>query len=167
MFTNLANNPAVAGSNEGICVTALIRQQTIGFKDNDGKSLSPTTMYISIDAPIKFLHGGIGGSVMTDKIAQFSTTDVRLDYAYRFELGQGEFSAGAQLDINNTKVDISSFDAINKTDDAILGKLGKDDLVLDLGLGLFYKVPDKYYIGFSNTDLLQTNETKIYYILKA
>ena len=167
MFTNLANNPAVAGSNDGICVTALIRQQWIGFKDNNGANVSPQIMYISINSPLKFLHGGIGGSVMTDKIAQFSTTDVRLDYAYRFEVGQGDFSVGAQLDINNTKVDFSSFDSPNKDgDEAMNGNKGKDDLVLDLGLGLFYKVPDRYYIGLSGTDLLQTKATKIYYRLK-
>ena len=169
MFTTLANNPAFAGSNEGINVTALIRQQSIGFKDNEGKNLSPQTIYISIDSPIKFLHGGLGGSVITDKIAQFSTTDVRLDYAYRFELGQGEFSAGAQLDINNTKVDFGSLVATeDKQNDPALAAISenKNDLVLDLGIGLFYKVPDKYYIGFSGTDLLQTKETKIRYQLK-
>jgi len=166
MFTNLANNPALSGSNEGINVTALIRQQSIGFKDDNGTTISPTTMYILLDSPLKFLHGGLGLSVMTDKIVQFSTTDVRLDYAYRFELGQGEFSAGAQLDVNNTKIDISSFEPNDKNDVAILGTSGKDDMVLDFGLGLFYKVPDKYYIGFSLPDILQTKETKIYYQLK-
>lgn len=167
MFTNMANNPAFAGNNDGICITALIRQQSIGFKDSKGTNLSPTTMYISIDSPLKFLHGGLGGSIISDKIAQFNTTDVRLDYAYRFDLGQGEFSAGVQLDINNTKVDFGSFDAVSKDQDpAINGQLGKDDLVLDIGAGLLYKVPDKYYVGLSCTDLLQTKEKKIYYKLR-
>ncbi len=165
MFTNMANNPAFAGSSEGISVTGLIRQQSIGFKATDGTSLSPTSMYISVDSPLKFLHGGLGLSVMTDNSAQFSTTDVRFDYAYRADLWQGELSAGVQLDINNTKLDDGSFVWIDDGD-PIKGKLGKDDLVLDLGVGVLYKVPDKYYIGFSGTDLLQTQENKIYYQLK-
>lgn len=166
MFTNVANNPAFAGSNEGICITALMRQQYIGFKDNNGTNLSPQTIYVSADAPLKFLHGGVGLSVVSDKIAQFSTTYVRVDYAYRFELGQGDFSAGAQLDINNNKINFDDFDAVDKNDEVVTGKMGKDDLVLDLGLGLMYKVPEKYYIGLSGTDLLQTKESKIHYQLK-
>lgn len=166
MFTNIVNNPAFAGSNEGICITALMRQQYIGFKDNDGTNLSPQTIFVSADSPLKFLHGGVGLSVISDKIAQFSTTIVRVDYAYRFELGQGDFSAGAQLDVNNNKINFDDFEAIDPNDDIVTGKMGKDDLVLDMGLGVLYKVPDKYYIGLSGTDILQTKQTKLHYQLK-
>jgi type IX secretion system PorP/SprF family membrane protein len=159
MFTNLSHNPAIAGSNDGISITALFRQQWMGFNG------SPQTIYFSIDSPLKFLHGGIGGTILSDKIAQLNTTDVRLDYAYRFELGQGEFSAGAQLDINNTKVEDGSFVWIDDTD-PVKRDLGKDDLVMDFSLGLFYKVPDKYYVGFSAPDILQSREKKIFYRLK-
>jgi type IX secretion system PorP/SprF family membrane protein len=166
MFTNLANNPAFAGSNDGICVTGLIRQQSIGFKDYKGKNLSPLTYYISVDSPLRFLHGGVGASVMSDQIAQFNHTEVRVDYAYRTELGNGDFSAGAQLDLINSKVKIDDFDAVDQGDAAILGTQGKDDMVLDMGIGFLYKVPEKYYIALSGTDLLQSKESKIYYRLK-
>jgi type IX secretion system PorP/SprF family membrane protein len=38
--------------------------------------------------------------------------------------------------------------------------------VLDMGIGFLYKVPEKYYIALSGTDLLQSKESKIYYRLK-
>jgi type IX secretion system PorP/SprF family membrane protein len=165
MFTNLLNNPAVAGSNEGICVTALIRQQWYGFKDNWGGNTAPQNMYVSVDAPLKFLHGGVGASVLTDKIGQENHTDVRVDYAYRTELGSGDLSVGAQLDIMNTKINSDDFHFVDEGDD-VKTNLGKDDLVLDMGLGLSYKVPDKFYIGISGINLLQSKEDKIYYRLK-
>lgn len=160
MFTSLGNNPGFAGGNDGINITALIRQSTIGFKGFDGNAVSPTTMYIAVDSPIKFLHGGIGASVVSDKVAQFNTTNMRIDYAYKFDLGAGECAAGAQLDILNTQMGGTFLP--NETDPTVEdAKKNKNDLALDLGLGLVYKIPDKYYVGFSGTNLLQSKEKKI------
>jgi type IX secretion system PorP/SprF family membrane protein len=165
MYTNLANNPAFAGASDGICVTGLMRQQYIGFKDSKGKSLSPQSIYFSADSPLRFLHGAVGVSVLSDKIVPFNNTQVRIDYAYQTDLGQGSLSAGAQLDLVNSKVSTDDFDFIDGSD-PVKKDIGKDDLVLDMGLGFLYKVPDKYYIGFSGTDLLQTKASKIYYHLR-
>ena len=56
MYINMAFNPGYTGSNEGICVTGLARQQWIGFKDADGNSVAPQTFYVTIDSPLKFLQ---------------------------------------------------------------------------------------------------------------
>lgn len=162
MFTTMSYNPAFAGSSEGIAVTGLIRQQYIGFKDEKGNSVFPQTYIFSADAPLKVLHGGLGGSVMLEKIGFFNFTYVKIGYDYRTDLGPGTFSAGIQLDVNNTKIDPSQFTPEDQNDGIITG-LQKSDLVADFTLGVFYKVPDKYYIGLSADQVAQSKQKKIYY----
>ena len=83
MFNNMAFNPAYAGASEGINVTALIREQWIGFKDGDGNKVAPETMFLTADMPLKFLHGGIGLSIMQDKLGFFRNINMKLGYAKR------------------------------------------------------------------------------------
>jgi hypothetical protein len=78
MFMNMAFNPAVAGSNDGINVTGLIREQWIGYKDDNGGNTAPQTFFLTIDSPINFLHGGIGGTVTSDILGPFNNTQLTL-----------------------------------------------------------------------------------------
>lgn len=168
MLINMAFNPGYTGSNEGICVTGLARQQWIGFKDGDGNSVAPQTFFLTIDSPFKFLHGGLGGSIMQDKWGPFSTIQVKLDYAYRMDLGPGTLGIGAEAMFQNTNLDYSTFkDKVIDTGDPLLTATDKQsDLVVDCSLGGYYKVPDKYDIGFSVTQLLQTKQKRNNYQLK-
>ena len=151
MFMNMAFNPAVAGSSEGINVTGLYRQQWIGFKDDRGGNTAPQTMFLTIDSPIKFLHGGISGTVINDKLGPFNNTQVTLGYAYRTDVGPGEFSGGLQVNFQNSVLNVDKLEPLITITD-----LGKNDFIVDGSLGLFYKVPDKYYLGLSCDNVLQT-----------
>jgi type IX secretion system PorP/SprF family membrane protein len=156
MFMSMSYNPAVAGSNEGINVTGLVRQQWIGFKDDRGGNTAPQTFFLTVDSPIKFLHGGIGGSVISDKLGPFNNTSVYLAYAYRTDLGPGEFSAGLQANFENSKLDMEQLEPL-----VTITTSAKSDFVVDASLGLFFKVPDKYSIGLSCNNILQTRMKKI------
>ncbi|MEI6899906.1 MAG: type IX secretion system membrane protein PorP/SprF, partial [Bacteroidota bacterium] len=166
MFTNMFYNPGFAGSSEGISVTGLVRQQWIGFKSDDGSSPAPQIFLLTIDSPLKFLHGGVAGSVTQDKIGQFSNINVKLGYAYRAELGSGTLGAGLQVSLMNIKLDFSKFDPIQDGDPALTPKNKVNDFIIDLSLGAFYKVPEKYYIGLSVDNLLQTKGPQTFYQLR-
>jgi type IX secretion system PorP/SprF family membrane protein len=166
MFNNMAFNPGYAGSSEGICVTGLTRQQWIGFKDDDGSNVAPQTYFLTIDSPLKFLHGALSGFISQDKIAQYSNTNVKIGYAYKADIGPGNFSAGLQVGFMNTKMDFSKFNPNQEGDPVLTEKSEQSDFVIDLALGLFYKVPDKYYIGLSADQLLQTKEPQTSYQLR-
>ena len=155
MFMNMAFNPAVAGSSDGINITALIRQQWTGFKDDRGRNSAPQTLFFTIDSPIKFMHGGISGTVINDKLDLFNNTQLTLGYAYRTDLGPGEFSGGLQVNFLNSKFDVEKLEPM-----VPITNLGKSDFILDGSLGLYYKVPDKYYLGLSCTNVLQTRMKK-------
>ncbi|MDP4281212.1 MAG: type IX secretion system membrane protein PorP/SprF [Bacteroidota bacterium] len=166
MFQNMEINPAYAGSGEGINATGFMRQQWIGFKDAEGNQVAPQTFWATVDVPVKFLHGGAGLSISQDKLGFFRTIVVKLDYAYHMDLGPGDFSAGINLDMNNTRLDFSKFKPIEEDDPLLTDKSEKSDLVVDFGLGAYYRVPDKFYAGISTDEVLQTQEHKIYYHLK-
>lgn len=164
MFTGMAINPGNTGINEAICVTGWARQQWIALKGPEGIDNSPQTFFVSVDSPMKFLHGGIGGSVMQDKNANFTNIIVKLDYAYQTDLGPGLLSAGAQLDLVNIKR-IKDLDPIDPGDPALTADI-KTDLTADAGLGLVYRVPDKYYVGIAMDQILGSLEKKLFYKLK-
>jgi type IX secretion system PorP/SprF family membrane protein len=165
MFINMAFNPGYTGSNEGINVTGLARQQWIGFKDGNGTAVSPQDFFVTVDSPLKFLHGGVGGSIMDDKIGAFSTIQVKLDYAYRLDLGAGTLGIGGEAIFQNSKQDFSAYTAIDESDPILQSKDKQTDLVIDGSIGGYYKVPDKYSIGFSVLNLFQTTQKKNFYKL--
>jgi type IX secretion system PorP/SprF family membrane protein len=166
MFNNMFYNPAYAGNSGGISANALIREQWIGFKDNQGNKLAPETIFLTVDAPIRKIHGGIGGTVMKDKIGFFDNISVNLGYAFRMDLGQGTFAAGAQLQLDNIKLDFSKFKgyAIDTVNDPVLRQEGdQTDLLFDGALGLYYEVPEKYYVGLSASQIAQSKGRNTYY----
>ena len=165
MFNNMFYNPAYAGNGGGICVNGLFREQWIGFKDNQGNKMAPESMFLTVDAPIRKLHGGVGGSVMLDKIGYFENISVNLGYAFRADLGAGTFAAGAQLQLDNIKLDFSKFKdhVIDENDPVLAEEADQSDLLADFALGLYYEVQDKYYIGISAAQIAQTKGKNTYY----
>jgi len=158
MFMNMAFNPAVAGSNDGINVTGLIREQWIGYKDDNGGNTAPQTFFLTIDSPIKFLHGGIGGTITSDILGPFNNTQLTLCYAYRAEVGEGVLSAGAQVNLENSKLNVDKLNPL-----VPITNLGKTAFVADGSLGIQYKVTDKYYVGLSCINFLQTQFKQLEY----
>jgi type IX secretion system PorP/SprF family membrane protein len=156
MFMNMSFNPATAGSSEGINITGLIRQQWIGFKDDHGGNTAPQNLFLAIDAPIKFLHGGISGTIISDILGAYNNIQLTLGYAYRTDLGPGEFSAGLQGNFQNSKLDMQKLEPLQP-----ISNVGTSDFILDASLGFYYKVPDKYYLGLSCNNVLQTRMKKL------
>ena len=166
MFTNMALNPAVAGTSGGICVTGLARQQLMGWSDPDGAKTGPQLFMLTIDAPIKFLHGGLGASVFQDKIGFQKNITVELAYAYQTEFGAGDLSFGLQGNLFNLSYD-GKFDPIDEGDPVVTALDGKQSsMSLDMGLGVFYRVPEKYYIGLSADNILETRAKKLGYQMR-
>jgi type IX secretion system PorP/SprF family membrane protein len=160
MFTKLAYNPGYTGAGNGICVQGLVRQQWVGFKetDEDGNtsSVAPETYLISIHSPIKFLRGGIGATIYQDKIAYQNNISLNILYAYQTTLGAGDLGIGVQLSLLNKSIDFSKYRPIDTSDPLLNGKAEESDMIFDMGLGFYYRVPDSYYLGLSVLQLLES-----------
>ncbi|MBR1769125.1 MAG: type IX secretion system membrane protein PorP/SprF [Bacteroidales bacterium] len=177
MFNRLSYNPAYAGSNGAICATAFYRTQWIGLSltDPNGNSTgasSGETMNISFDMPVRFLHGGIGATVISDKIGFWSNTYAKLDYAFRFQLPTGNLAIGLEAQLFNASLDASKLigadqfgvtDEIGETNDPLIVQENTDDMLFDLGLGVYYQVPGKLYLGFAASKLLQSASDKLHW----
>ena len=166
MFTNMALNPAFAGTSGGICVTGLARQQLMGWKDPDGNKSGPQTFFLTADMPIKFLRGGLGLSIGQDKIGFQKNISVELAYAYHTEFGAGDLSFGIQGNVFNLSFD-GEFKPIDEGDPVTSGiSAEQSTMSLDMGLGAFYRVPERYYVGLSVDNLLQTRAKKLGYQMR-
>ncbi|OQX82443.1 MAG: hypothetical protein B6D64_00180 [Bacteroidetes bacterium 4484_276] len=163
MFSKLAYNPGYAGAGSGICAQGLVRQQWVGFKetDEDGNTydVAPETYLVSIHSPIKFLRGGLGATIIQDKIAFQNNITLNVMYAYQTTLGAGDLGIGLQLSLLNKSIDFSKFVATDgTTNDPVLRELEgeQSDMMFDVGFGLYYRMPDQYYLGLSVLQLLES-----------
>ena len=167
MFTNMATNPAFAGNSGGINLTGLVRQQWMGWKDTDGTKSAPQTFMLTVDSPVRKLHGGLGGSISQDQIGAFKNIVMKLGYAYKMEAWSGDLSFGLQGSLLNISYDASKFKPIEENDPVLSSVEGKkSDMSFDVSLGLFYKVPERYYVGLSAENILQTKGKKTSYQMR-
>ena len=160
MFTNYSNsyaviNPGFYGMSEGVNTMATYRNQWAGFKDDvTGDVVNPRTFFISADMPIKFLGGGVGLSVMKDQLGFESNTAVNLGYSYHFDIGMGTLGMGLAFSFNNRNIDFSKAHPLNQNDNAIPSG-EQSDMLFDFNFGLFYMVPEVFYVAASTTNLLE------------
>ena len=156
MFTYTAINPGSFAIDDAICITGIARQQWAGFQDADGYSVAPQTYLVSAAAPIEFLKGGVGLNIIQDKLGFFKDVGVGVGYAYKLSFWEGVMGIGAQINLLNRKIDFSKFKPI-QDGDPILGSTAEtSDLMVDFSLGLFYNVPNRYYVGISVANLMES-----------
>ncbi len=154
MHSKLIYNPGYAGTSDAICASILYRQQWVSFQG------APKTFLFSFDMPLLDLPIGIGLNIMSDEIGADKTFFGRLALAYNKPIGAGKLGAGIdigilQKQINNAWITPEP----GKTDPTIPGTYPSgsnpqlNNLTYDLGFGLFYQIPNKFYVGLSSTHL--------------
>ena len=162
MYNKLIYNPGYAGTTGAVCGVLQYRKQWVSF---DG---APTSMALSADMRLKALPLGLGITFMNDQIGAMKTNFIRLAGSYNVtKIGSGTLGIGLDLGILQKSI---SADWIVpeplKDDPRIPGSGGvgpggaatftNGDLnkaTYDLGLGIFYNIPGKAYIGLSSTHL--------------
>ncbi|MDR1725872.1 MAG: type IX secretion system membrane protein PorP/SprF [Bacteroidales bacterium] len=175
MFNRLSYNPAYAGSNGAICLTGFYRNQWLGMQLYDSRNGSESaaalqTMNVTFDMPVKFLHGGIGATIMTDQIGYWNNNYIKIDYAYRLQLPKGNLSFGLEAQLVSASFDMTQLfgssdidekDNINIKDPLLSGASEVNEMLFDLAFGVYYLVPGKFYAGFSASKLLETKSDKL------
>lgn len=162
IFTNFTNsyayiNPGFAGLSEGVNLLGLYRQQWAGgFVNESGNSLAPTTFLLTGDMPIKALGGGISFSVMNDQLGYEKNTNVGLGYSYHFDLGGSTIGLGVSVSLLNRAVDFNQL-IPGQPGDPLLNQLGEESgMLFDASAGLFWQIPESFYIGVSGINLFNT-----------
>ncbi|MBL4657418.1 MAG: PorP/SprF family type IX secretion system membrane protein, partial [Flavobacteriales bacterium] len=99
MFNHLTVNPGYAGSNGAICTSALYRKQWVGFIG------APSTFLLNIEAPVSFLKGGVGATIVSDELGLQTSLFMKFSYAYRTSVGPGELGIGISAGFVNNSLD--------------------------------------------------------------
>lgn len=136
-------NPAAAGKQSKLNVTAAYAYDMAGFKNN------PQTAYAAADMPFYALksYHGVGVQFMNDKLGLFTHTTLALQYAYRFKLFGGNLGIGAQLGFISEDFDGSKVD-LNESNDPAFSTSQLSGNAVDVGMGLYY-THKQWYVGVS------------------
>lgn len=147
MYNRLYPNAGYAGTNDAICGSLLYRDQWDKFGGG------PVSLAFGIDGPVKFLHGGLGLSVLSDNLANEKNLNLKLAYSFHLDLGAGKLGIGIDGGLLQKSFG-NDFTAIDKDDPNVPN--GESDSKFDLGAGLFYN-SEKFYLGASATHLTAGN----------
>jgi type IX secretion system PorP/SprF family membrane protein len=143
MFNALVINPSYSAMDDALNVTALARQQWVGFKG------APNTQTISVHSPINESHTSVGLILLRDQIGEvISDNGVLGTLAHKVKVGSNTFLA---LGLNGgigkyvgqyslTGSASTTFDPIFEDQNSLRGSLG-------FGLMFFSR---NFYAGFSS-----------------
>ncbi len=184
MFNKLSYNPGYAGTSGSICLTGLYRDQWMGLTfdapTNAGANtagVAPQNLLFSFDMPVKFLHGGLGATIYTDKAGYTSATNINVNYAYHLVWGTGILSIGFEGGLFNRALNSENLrgyddmtgDPTNPTgsssSDPLINQLAKDqnDMMTDFSFGLFYQTAGQFYAGLSMKNILAAKSDQLNY----
>ena len=157
MFNKLIYNPGYAGTSGAICGVAQYRQQWTGFPGN------PKTLAFSGDMRLSAVPIGLGLNVISDKISNVNTTFIRGAASYNvLRLAGGTLGIGLDIGILQKKFNEDWITPEPLEHDNVIpnytGPGGVTNpefnkMSFDVGLGVFYQIPGKFYAGISSTHL--------------
>jgi len=156
MFSNMAFNPGYAGINRAICATTLYREQWMGFATSSGDQGAPEDFYLTLESNLDILHGGLGLTIIKDKIGFEDNIVVRLAYSFHLNLGPGKLGIGLQGGLINKKIDFSKFKPYDKNDPLLQSQNIETAMSFDMAFGAYYKIDQVMYAGISSTQMTQS-----------
>ena len=94
IINGLAINPAYAGRNNVLDITAAHRRQWVGFEG------APVTTSFNMNTPLRIKAISVGVSVIDDRIGSFQNQLISGIYSYRLRFRKFKLSFGLQNGIN-------------------------------------------------------------------
>ncbi|MES2838394.1 MAG: type IX secretion system membrane protein PorP/SprF [Bacteroidota bacterium] len=179
MFNKLAVNPGYAGSSNGICGNLLTRTQWVGLGGG------PQTGILSVDGIVKKAHGGAGLTIVNDQIGQSvidnkpsfveKTFYIKGAYAYRQAVGPGILGVGLDLGFLQKSLEANWLTPTggDGSEDGSIPDARVSSGSVDIGLGAYYQIPGKAYLGISSIHLQtsklfdeKTNDSLVYKLVR-
>lgn len=157
-FNALNYNPAYAGSAKVLSLTALYRNQWVGFQG------APTTGTFSIHSPLRNDKIALGGTLFYDKIGRSKSVGAFGCYAYRIPTqgGKASLSLGLQGGVVNYRAnfnEVASEFELYDNDDAVFANAKPNLWLPNFGAGIYYQAP-KWFLGVSAPQLIKNDLRK-------
>ncbi|WP_452220664.1 PorP/SprF family type IX secretion system membrane protein [Lacinutrix salivirga] len=143
-------NPAYAGSTDGVAIGALYRSQWVGL---DG---SPSTGTLSIHSPVG-KRVGLGLSFISDEVGPVNETNVYADFSYTLPVGNSTklaFGLKAGATFHDIQIGEGQLDLVQPGDP--LFTTSPNTTNPNIGAGLYFYKPSKYYISASIPNILNS-----------
>jgi type IX secretion system PorP/SprF family membrane protein len=140
IYDHMTINPGYAGSQDGVCVNVLARNQWLGFEG------APTTQKFDVHMPFKLfgMEHGAGLSLFNDKVGFINDINTTLSYSFLKSIGIGKLGIGAGFGFYNQTLK-GDWIAI---DDEDKPETGKGKIAFAVNLGAFYRTSN-VFLGLS------------------
>ncbi|MEX2350671.1 MAG: type IX secretion system membrane protein PorP/SprF [Flavobacteriaceae bacterium] len=147
MYNMNVVNPAYAGSNEGLTITALYRDQWVGLEGN------PTTITFSAHSPISD-RVGLGLAAIKDELGPVSETNVYADFSYTLPLGgNAKLALGLKAGATFHDVGLAGLDVQDENDPFFSENI--NNVYPNIGAGAFFYT-DNFYLGLSVPNMINS-----------
>lgn len=154
MYNTLSINPAYAGSREALTITALHRSQWVDFKG------APLTQTLTMHAPLKNEHIGLGLSLLNDKIGPTNNTSVFGNFSYIMKLNEkSKLALGLSAGANIFQSNLSTLD-LDEQNDPVFQNDISNRVTPNFGFGAYYS-RERFYAGVSAPNLLENNYSTV------
>lgn len=164
MLNTYSYNAGFAGLSNGICVSALHRQQWTGIgKGADEKGIAPNSTILLADMPLKVLKGGIGLEVASFNAAYFRDIHVKIGYTYHLQTSFGTIGMGVRAQLESKGLDFTKFKPENASDRILTGKQKENGMYGDVSIGFYLRGNANYYVGIAANNLISHKSEKISY----
>lgn len=134
-------NPAYAGSNDMLSISALHRQQWAGFKG------APMSTTFGIHSPLKYDNIGLGLSVLNDKAGPINATWINADFSYslKFKKHNGRLAFGIKGGMSLLNGDLTTLYKEDQSDE-MLDVRYQNKALPNIGAGIYYH-SDQFFLG--------------------
>jgi len=151
MYNTLSINPAYAGSRDGLSALLLYRTQWVGL---DG---APDTGAFNIHSPFGDEQNvGLGLSVVNDRIGPTQETYFDVSFSYSINTSDdGRLSFGLNGGGSLLDIKYSELSAYNNGDVLLQSDID-NKFSPQIGAGVYYRNADKWYLGLSVPNILET-----------
>lgn len=154
MINDFAVNPAIAGMDDYYQIKTSVRNQWVGIED------APKTTLLSIYGKSSD-RVGLGGSVFNDQTGPTSRAGASLTYVHHFRLNHFvKMAMSLSGGFTQFKIDKVGWNTYHSNDPLMDGAEAVN-LVPDATFGLNIYNKDKWYLGFSVPQLLNSKLTLI------
>lgn len=152
MYNKLGLNPAFAGNHEQVALSAIYRNQWMGFEG------APITQMASVNAPLLGQRIGLGLNIARNTIGISEKLTIDGIYAYRIKFGNGNaLSFGLQGSLRRYEIDYSDprlESIVDKTSDPAIEVGRFNDNIINFGAGIYFN-SSHFYAGVSAPRLMQ------------
>jgi type IX secretion system PorP/SprF family membrane protein len=143
MYDYARTNPGSLGSSDMVCATLIQKSAFMNFPGH------PVDYYANIEMPFNLLGAkhGVGISFLNDIIGNYNNFNLKLGYAFRFNVGDGTLGIGVsgsfiQNKLDGTWVGTPTYDP---STDPNIPDAKSDGKGVGISAGLFYKADDIYF----------------------